>query len=262
MLLEGVAPSQQTVVKVTVGKSQALYSSVSKRTKDKNSGLLTVGAVNIDIPQHPVALHGMVTRGSKQLSSTLQELRVTRTASRLSRTGTAPGAPPPDMDDSITQHSPHHQQQQQPGTGSGYSTGSVPTAGVYLKDSVASSFTRAPGASVGDAGGAPLLQPLVMQFSVILQSLSITAALLPSLQAQYKMDQVNSTGVTGSKAKFTVDLPQHSLSFTTKLQATEANLPSEASISLPAVHVSAEYVPEGGASSSTTPLAVRPDRSH
>ena len=59
-------------MKVTVGKSQALYSSISRRTKDKNSGLLTVGAVNIDIPQHPVALHGMMTRGSKQLSSTLQ----------------------------------------------------------------------------------------------------------------------------------------------------------------------------------------------
>jgi hypothetical protein len=59
-------------VKVTVGKSQALYSSVSRRSKDKNSGLLTVGAVNIDIPQHPVALHGMMTRGSKELSSTLQ----------------------------------------------------------------------------------------------------------------------------------------------------------------------------------------------
>jgi hypothetical protein len=28
--------------------------------------------VNVDIPQHPVALHGMMTRGSKQLSSTLQ----------------------------------------------------------------------------------------------------------------------------------------------------------------------------------------------
>jgi len=64
--------SCRTVVKVTVGKSQALYSSISRRTKDKNSGLLTVGAVNIDIPQHPVALHGMMTRGSKQLSSTLQ----------------------------------------------------------------------------------------------------------------------------------------------------------------------------------------------
>lgn len=72
VLLEGVAPSQQTVVKITVGKSQALYSSITRRQKDKNSGLLTVGAVNIDIPQHPVALHGMMTRGSKQLSSTLQ----------------------------------------------------------------------------------------------------------------------------------------------------------------------------------------------
>ncbi|GLV32900.1 tweek [Carabus blaptoides fortunei] len=38
------------------------------------------------------------------------------------------------------------------------------------------------------------------------------------------MDQVNSTVVPGSKAKFTVDLPQHLLSFTTKLQATETNL--------------------------------------
>lgn len=62
----------RTVVKVTVGKSQALYSSVTRRGRDKNSGLLTIGAVAVDIPQHPVALHGMMTRGSKQLSSTLQ----------------------------------------------------------------------------------------------------------------------------------------------------------------------------------------------
>ncbi|KRT86856.1 hypothetical protein AMK59_1924, partial [Oryctes borbonicus] len=211
VLLEGVAPNQQTVVKVTVGKSQALYSSVSKKSKDKNSGLLTVGAVNIDIPQHPVALHGMVTRGSKQLSSTLQELRVTRTSSRLSRLQPEEELPQP--------HSPSHTDHKLP--------------------RVAPSVIRN---NIGEKG---LLQPLVMQFSVILQSLSITAALLPSLQAQYKMDQVNSTGITGSKAKFTVDLPHHSLSFTTKLQVTEANLPSEASIALPAVHVSAEYVPDG-----------------
>lgn len=59
-------------MKATVGKSQALYSSISRRSKDKNSALLTIGAVVIEIPQHPVALHGMVTRSSKQLSSTLQ----------------------------------------------------------------------------------------------------------------------------------------------------------------------------------------------
>ncbi|CAH0548963.1 unnamed protein product [Brassicogethes aeneus] len=218
VLLEGVAPNQQTVVKVTIGKSQALYSSVTKRSKDKNSGLLTVGAVNIDIPQHPVALHGMVTRGSKQLSSTLQELRVTRTSSRMSR-----GAPP----EEDVQSSPNH-----------------PT-----RDFLVSS----PAAPKQAPQEKSLLQPLMMQFSVILQSLSITAALLPSLLAQYKMDQVNSTGFTGSKAKFTIDLPHHSLSFTTKLQnynqneKAEANLPSEASIALPAVHVVAEYIPENAA---------------
>lgn len=55
-------------------------------------------------------------------------------------------------------------------------------------------------------------------FYLYFQSLSITAALLPSLQAQYKMEHVHSSGVTGTKAHFTVDLPQHSLSFVTKLQ--------------------------------------------
>ncbi|XP_076753670.1 transmembrane protein KIAA1109 homolog tweek isoform X3 [Xylocopa sonorina] len=219
VLLEGVAPNQQTVVKVTVGKSQALYSSVSKRQKDKNSGLLTVGAVNIDIPQHPVALHGMMTRGSKQLSSTLQELRVTRTSSRMSR-----GQQQDDVDTGIP-GSPHHY---------------APAPSIDLeKPQVVSS----------------LLEPIVMQFHIILKSLSITAALLPSLQAQYKMDEVTSSGMTGSKAKFTIDLPHHTLSFTTKLQVTEANLPSEASVSLPKVHVSAEYIQDGNSNMNDSKLA-------
>ena len=69
------------------------------------------------------------------------------------------------------------------------------------------------------------------------------------------MDQVNSSGITGSKAKFTIDLPQHNLSFTTKLQVTEANLPSEASIELPKVHVSAEYVQDGSNNLNDSKLA-------
>nr|XP_018906485.1 PREDICTED: uncharacterized protein KIAA1109 isoform X3 [Bemisia tabaci] len=213
VLLEGVAPSQQTVVKATVGKSQALYSSMSRRTKDKNSGLLTIGAVNIDIPQHPVALHGMMTRGSKQLSSTLQELRVTRTSNRMSR-----GAPIDETDagpSNTGQYSPEFRASENEPT--------VPKPQLPLEPTT-------------------ILQPLVMHFTGVVQSLSITAALLPSLQAQYKMDQVTSTGVTGSKAKFIIDLPRHSLSFSTKVQITETNLPSEASIELPKVHVSAEYV--------------------
>ena len=61
----------RTVVKVTIGKSQGLYSSLSRKTKDKNSALITIGDVHVDIPQHPVILHDMMTRGTKQLSSTL-----------------------------------------------------------------------------------------------------------------------------------------------------------------------------------------------
>ena len=47
------------------------------------------------------------------------------------------------------------------------------------------------------------------------------------------MEKVVSRGVTGSKAKFIIDIGKHSLSFTTKLQDIdnlETNLPSEASI--------------------------------
>ena len=53
---------------------------------------------------------------------------------------------------------------------------------------------------------------------LFIQSLSIQAALLPSLQAQYRMEQVSSIGITGAKAKFTIHLPTHLLSFSTKLQ--------------------------------------------
>ena len=69
--------NDRTVVRINIGKSQGLYSSFTRRSGKHNSGLLTVGLVDIDIPQHPVVLHGMVARSSKRLSTTLQEfLRV------------------------------------------------------------------------------------------------------------------------------------------------------------------------------------------
>jgi len=60
-------------VTISIGKSEGLYSSFIKRLSKHNSGLLKVGVVEVDIPQHPVALHGMVARSSKRLSTTLQE---------------------------------------------------------------------------------------------------------------------------------------------------------------------------------------------
>ncbi|XP_071552185.1 bridge-like lipid transfer protein family member 1 isoform X2 [Panulirus ornatus] len=204
VLLEGIAPNQQTVVRVTIGKSQGLYSSLSRKTKDKNSALITIGDVHVDIPQHPVILHDMMTRGSKQLSSTLMELRVARPSARLSR-GTTVDEPDVTASPRPPQEPPGPQEPIPP-----------------------------------DA----LLNPLVIQFSILLQSLSIQAALLPSLQAQYRMEQVSSLGITGAKAKFTIHLPTHHLSFSTRLQdlPSETHLPSSASIQLPQVHVEAELI--------------------
>ncbi|KAJ8729122.1 hypothetical protein PYW08_000703 [Mythimna loreyi] len=215
VLLEGVAPNHQTVVRVSVGKSQALYGWEAGR--QGATALLSVGGVRVDLPQHPVALHGVMTRSSRQLSSTLQELGVTRTSSRLSRAapgGAAPGGAAP---------------------GSGSSSEGSPAPAPRPPRQA-----RAPPPH-------PLLNPLHLHFSILLQSLSITAALLPSLQAQYKMEQVQSSGVTGNKAQFTVDLQQHSLSFVTKLQVAEANIPAEAAVWLPGVHVAGRVLEQRGA---------------
>ncbi|XP_022257396.1 uncharacterized protein KIAA1109-like, partial [Limulus polyphemus] len=198
---------------MSVGKSQALCSSQSKKGKDRNSALLTIGPVHINIPQHPVALHGMVTRSSRQLSTTLQELRSSRQSSRINRHAE-------DYGTGVISHSPQPQ---------------VDTYRNYR--------TAAPEHH--------LIHPIIIQFSIIVDSLTVGAALLPSLQAQYQMGQVISMGVTGSKAKFTIDLPQHTLSFSTKVPPSEANLPSSACIDLPPVHISAEYIQDSATSATT-----------
>ncbi|CAG0909099.1 unnamed protein product, partial [Cyprideis torosa] len=89
-----------------------------------------------------------------------------------------------------------------------------------------------------------LTKPIAIHFNFSLKTLNISAALLPSLQASYQMQQVTSNGVTGHKASFVVDLPHHSLSFTSKLKDPDSKVPSAASISLPFVHVLANYIHE------------------
>lgn len=84
-----------------------------------------------------------------------------------------------------------------------------------------------------------------MQFHIVMHKLVMSAALLRSLNAEYSMENLTSKGMTGSKAKFVVDLPKHTLSFNTKLQtevdgSAEANLPSEACIDLPKVGLYSE----------------------
>ena len=51
---------------MNISKSQGLYSSFAKKASEHNSGLLSIGLVSIDIPQHPIALHTMVVSQLKE----------------------------------------------------------------------------------------------------------------------------------------------------------------------------------------------------
>lgn len=252
-LLEEIPFNQQLVVKVTVGKSQTLVSSQNKKGKDSNNALLTVGPIVMDIPQHPIALHGMVTRSSRQLSTTLQELRSSRQPSRTSKHQ-------PDVDgsgpDYVTSGAPGHHASSNllhPPEDKTRGTGKRDSS---IEPNVHSSQLQQ------ETQDSKLIKPIVVQFSVVLESFTIGAALLPSLRAQYQIGQVTSTGTTGNKAKFVVDVRDHHLSFNTNVDmsggsnntnsndenlnmsssSNNMNLPSSANVALPPIHVSAEYL--------------------
>ena len=205
-LLEGSPSHQQTVVKVTLQSSEINYKThLAKR--DKNDGSLYIGPVHVKIPQHPVTLHGIMARSSKQLTNTLKEFKGTRILYKgkttvIDEADFTQGSPKINESDMSTSDKENPTEQSQ------------------------------------------LMKPLVMTFYLEVESFAVSAALLPSLHAQYKMDNVVSKGLTGSKAKFNIILPKHTLSFTTKLEQVDkdTNLPSEASIDLPKVQVSAEYI--------------------
>jgi hypothetical protein len=50
VLREGIPPAQQTVVKVTIGKTNLLHGSHMWKTKDKNSGTMHVELIKVLFP--------------------------------------------------------------------------------------------------------------------------------------------------------------------------------------------------------------------
>lgn len=63
----------RTVVKCSIAKSQALYSA-QRGLKTNNAAVFKVGAISINIPQHPATLHSMMVRSSHQLSKQISDL--------------------------------------------------------------------------------------------------------------------------------------------------------------------------------------------
>ena len=71
-----------TVVSCVMNTSRGMYSCVNKREDVKKSIVISLGAIDVDIPQHPVALHCMMTRSSKTLSKQLSEIQSQRSVMR------------------------------------------------------------------------------------------------------------------------------------------------------------------------------------
>ena len=56
-----------------VNQSHGFYSLSTRRERKHNSVILSIGVIDIDIPQHPVVLHHVVYRSSRRLTVTLSE---------------------------------------------------------------------------------------------------------------------------------------------------------------------------------------------
>ncbi|XP_032080337.1 transmembrane protein KIAA1109 homolog isoform X9 [Thamnophis elegans] len=225
VLLEGITPNIQledfptsptstakqeflTVVKCSIAKSQALYSA-QRGVKTNNAAIFKVGAISINIPQHPATLHGMMVRSSHQLSKQISDLiRQPSSVSQPLKEDIATPLPAEKTPTSVNQ--------------TPVETNEFPQLPEGLEK-----------------------KPIVLKFSAMIDGIAIGAALLPSLKAEYKMGRMRSHGMTGAQTRFTFELPNHKLRFTSKVSATDmSTIPPSASLNLPPVTMSGKYVME------------------
>nr|XP_061781040.1 bridge-like lipid transfer protein family member 1 isoform X3 [Nerophis lumbriciformis] len=224
VLLEGITPDIQledfptsptstakqeflTVVKCNIAKSQALYSA-QRGLKTNNAAVFKVGAIMINIPQHPATLHSMMVRSSHQLSKQISDLIRQPSNVQPPNREYIPTPQPSDKGSSINQ---------------------TPVE--------ANEFPQLPEGLEK--------KPIVLKFSAMMDGITIGAALLPSLKAEYKMGRMKSHGMTGAQTSFTFELPNHKLCFQSKVSPVDmSTMPPSASLTLPPVTMSGEYIME------------------
>ncbi|XP_061651565.1 bridge-like lipid transfer protein family member 1 [Phyllopteryx taeniolatus] len=224
VLLEGITPDIQledfptsptstakqeflTVVKCNIAKSQALYSA-QRGLKTNNAAVFKVGAIMINIPQHPATLHSMMVRSSHQLSKQIADLIRQPSNVQAPNREDTPTPQPSDKGSSINQ---------------------TPVE--------ANEFPQLPEGLEK--------KPIVLKFSAMMDGITIGAALLPSLKAEYKMGRMKSHGMTGAQTSFTFELPNHKLCFQSKVSPVDmSTMPPSASLTLPPVTMSGEYIME------------------
>ncbi|KAJ8780452.1 hypothetical protein J1605_011716 [Eschrichtius robustus] len=152
----------RTVVKCSIAKSQALYSA-QRGLKTNNAAVFKVGAISINIPQHPATLHSMMVRSSHQLSKQISDL--------IRQPSTVPQPVKEDIATPLPSEKTPTSVNQTP-----IETNEFPQLPEGLEK-----------------------KPIVLKFSTMLDGIAIGAALLPSLKAEYKMGRMRSHGMTGGE---------------------------------------------------------------
>ncbi|XP_077984720.1 bridge-like lipid transfer protein family member 1 [Glandiceps talaboti] len=209
VLLERSDIDSKIIVKIVFDRSMGLYSASSSKSLEKAASVLSVGVINIDIPQHPAILHGMVARSTKKLSSQIQQLkRPMKTTSYDSVDGAAQSVPAP--------------------------AATTP----QTKDDIT------PTTELPQLPAHTLTKPTKMTFKVQMSGIAIGAALLPSLRANYRVGRIFSTGITGDEAHFSLLIPNHALSFSSKVSISDTNFPSSATIDFPPIEFEGQYKTE------------------
>ncbi|KAG8134646.1 hypothetical protein E2320_007756 [Naja naja] len=200
VLLEGITPNIQLEDFPTSPTSTAKqeFLTVVKCSIAKSQALYS--AISINIPQHPATLHSMMVRSSHQLSKQISDLiRQPSAVSQPPREDIATPLPAEKTPTSVNQ--------------TPVETNEFPQLPEGLEK-----------------------KPIVLKFSAMIDGIAIGAALLPSLKAEYKMGRMRSHGMTGAQTRFTFELPNHKLRFTSKVSATDmSTIPPSASLNLPPV---------------------------
>ncbi|XP_048589365.1 transmembrane protein KIAA1109 homolog isoform X3 [Nematostella vectensis] len=213
-LLEKVQRQTRTVITCHLNRSHALYTSSHDRDQEKNLALLTLGLIEIDIPQHPVALHTMMTRSSRAISRHISDIQTQRSVIRSMGS----------WDASSTRISRR--------------ISGVPAE--FVKQHFASPTGFKAFSPMDSVDGNDASMPRVT-FNVVLKGFTLGASLLPSLKAGYRIGRVSANGCTGKNSLFKVSMPTHSLMFSSKVQSVESNIPSSTEVELPPVTVSGDF---------------------
>ncbi|XP_068720760.1 bridge-like lipid transfer protein family member 1 [Montipora capricornis] len=209
-----------TVVSCSLSRSHVLFSSVTQNTEEKGNALVTLGIVDIDIPQHPVALHSMMTRSSRTISRHISEIQTQRSVIRSMAS----------LHDSTQSRMMSHRLSAVPSEVSRFSQLLSPSTVKQL-----TAWDRVDGST-------PVSTVSRISFTCVLRGFTLGASLLPSLRAEYKMGRIAGAGRTGKNSNFKLSMPVHSLSFTSKVQSLEVTIPPATVVELPPVSVQGELI--------------------